>query len=645
MRIVKHIVSAFIVLLCFLLSSELYQAHLQSFTNQFFFFQISNNDREYMCSVVLEAADKYGEDVFAVERTDLDAYHSQLKVYGTKGALDHLAQTQSIASGTKSSLFSGSTAISLHRFNEIVNNDVERFYFTGTKDSVSLIRQYVYSKMAASYIHKESAIGNEWIIYAVWAVSLLFLLLLTWMDIQFQRKSNFLRMSLGQSVHQIILKNVLLDVLLNSAVFLIVYFTLSSFVFADFEISYVCFCFLGYLPVNSSLYFSLLKCDYKQIIYGANINEKTLANTYILKACVMILLIVSLSCNLSLVKENLYYLLRYDTVDRLDGYQTMEVKTTKEVAESEDRQDDVYAQIFFEKYRQGKVLIAASCATFDDEPIVVINENAADIVVSNPEIFQESERDFVVYIPTARKTELDSEDIDFAARSTASHFFGMEASEISYDVVTYEHTEAIYFDVREVTKLTLGFDVLENPIIVYCNISPEKAMHLLQTGRSATLTNVMFALDGTEDFLQIDGVKDIACSDIVELCNQFKGTLLRIVLLNSTVSLFLLILSILIISAIAKLEYMINAKMIAIKKILGYSLLARNKVIVLLNLFAIMIGAITGFILSGMYEISTFRMVAFVSFVILIFDSSLIMFNILKMEKRNVSHILKGGSL
>lgn len=56
--------------------------------------------------------------------------------------------------------------------------------------------------------------------------------------------------------------------------------------------------------LNSLLYLTLLKVDYKEVIYGANINGRLLANAYLLQAIVVILMVVSLSSNLVAIREN-----------------------------------------------------------------------------------------------------------------------------------------------------------------------------------------------------------------------------------------------------------------------------------------------------------------------------------------------------
>ena len=45
MKCVKFVITALLALFCFVMSSELYQLHLQMFSNQYFYIDIENEDR------------------------------------------------------------------------------------------------------------------------------------------------------------------------------------------------------------------------------------------------------------------------------------------------------------------------------------------------------------------------------------------------------------------------------------------------------------------------------------------------------------------------------------------------------------------------------------------------------------------------
>lgn len=651
MKCVKFVITAFLALFCFIMSSELYQLHLQVFSNQYFYIDIENEDRGQVCSIVASVAEKYDEHVFAIERQNIDAFYSKLSIYADEDTQNILSRTQDITEGEARSLFSGSTEVVRLPFADVVNNgNVVRYYFTGSKDTVTAIRQNIYSQIATSYIHKDSVSIAENLIYGIWIILLGLILLLTWTDIQFSKKSDFLKISMGSSVGKMILGKIFIDTAFNVVVFGAAYIALKSKLFLSYKLDFIFYALLIFVVLNSLLYVTLLKVDYKEVMYGANINGKLLANTYLLQAIVVILMVVSLSSNLVAVRENGKELAPYNTIEQLDGYNSLSITPTESVLQSAEDVEKLETSMYLEAYLQDKVLLSTFCAALGDEPIVVLNEVALNTVVSNAEIFQENvESDFVVYVPENRCSEIDNNDIEFAAVTTASTFFGLES--YSFEVREYSHVDVVYFDLRNVSELSFGSDLASDPIMVYCNLSKAQINELLETNTGIEFgdrwANIIFDIEDTALFSNSikDRLDEVQFRSVVELCNQYKSNFIRSILINSVLSVFLLLLNIMLISVIVKMEYLVHSKEIALKKTLGYSVLQRNIAILSLNVFAVSIAFITGVILSKMYGIFDIGALCIVSLTILLVNSLLILISMTAAEKHNTAHILKGGCL
>lgn len=651
MKCVKFVITALLALFCFVMSSELYQLHLQMFSNQYFYIDIENEDRSQVCSIVASAAKKYNEYVFAIERQNVDAFHSKITIYADEDTRNILSREQNIAEGEASSFFSGSTEVVLLPFSDVVNDEsVVRYFFTGSKDTVSSIRQNIYSQVATSYIHKDSVSVADKLIYGIWIILFGLILLLTWADMQFSKKSDFLKISMGSSVGKMIFGKILVDIVFNVAIFGAVYAILQSRLFLSYKLNFALYALLIFFVLNSLLHLTLLKVDYKEVIYGANINGKLLANAYLLQAIVVILMVVSLSSNLVAIRENEKELTPYNTIEQLDGYTSLSITPIEGGLQSSESVVELEASIYLEAYLQDKVLLSTFCAALDDEPIVVLNEAALNTVVSSAGVFQEDlKSDFVVYIPENRYSEIDSYDIEFAAATTASTFFGLES--YSFEAREYSHVDVVYFDLRNVSELTFGSDLISDPIVVYCNLSKARINELLMNNTAIDFgdrwTNIIFDINDTSFFSKSikDRLADVQFRSVIELCNQYKSNLVRGVLLNSVLSAFLLVLNVMLISVIVKIEYLVHSKEIALKKILGYSVLQRNIAILFLNVLAVSIAFITGTILSKMYGIFDFVALCIVSLTILFVNSILILTNMTAAEKHNTAHILKGGSL
>ena len=651
MKCVKYIITVLIALFSFVMTSELYQLHLQTFTNRYFFLDIDNDDRNQISSIVSSVAKQHNEFVFAVKRDTIDAFHSKLYIYADTDTQNILSLTHDIFDGEAKSLFSGSTDIIISSFEDVVNdNKVDRYYFTGSKETVSSIRQSIYSQIATSYIHKENPSVVNVLIYGLWIVLLGFILLLTWVDIQFSKKKDFLKISMGSHVGRMVLYKVLADLFFNVAVFGLIYLVLKNDIFLTYKLDFVFWTLIIFSVLNSLLYVTLFNINYKEVMYGANVNGKLLANTYLLQAIIVILLVISLSTNLVTLTKNKEELAPYDTIEQLDGYNLLSITPTEQVLQNDEGIGELEASIYLEAYIQDKILLSTFCAAIEDEPIVVLNEKALNTVVSKPELFQvEAESDFVVYIPENRYSNMEDYDIEFAAATTASEFFGLE--KYSFESRAYSHVEVTYFDLRNESELSYGADLVSDPIIVYCNLSNLQLDELLKNNTNIDFgdrwANVIFNMEDVSLFSRdvTERLVDVKFINVVGLLEQYKSNLLRGILLNSVLSSFLLILSFLLISTIVKMEYLIHSKELALKKILGYSVIQRNAMFLVLNTFATFIAFITGIILVEMYGIFEVWMLCAVSIVVFIINFILILFNMAIVEKHNTTHILKGGSL
>lgn len=317
-----------------------------------------------------------------------------------------------------------------------------------------------------------------------------------------------------------------------------------------------------------------------------------------------------------------------------------------------DNDIDAYEQlekkVFIEAYIKDKVLLSLPFYRPGEPPIILLNEKASHKVVSNPEIFSTQEEDFIVYIPEDKASEYTEEDIKTEAEIAALSILSLE--KFSFSHVTYSHTKVATFDLGEESKFPLGFEVVSDPLIVLCNISPDKFNQLLNENAINPEVNYkdMFMQADDISFLSgevVSNIKEYHFNGVLEQCNQYKGALSRAAFINSVLSLFLLVLSILLITVIVRMEYMINAKEIALKRIFGYSIIGRNSAVIMLNVFTVLIGVITGVILSRMYSLFSLSTLCYISFAVFILDTALILINMAVAENKNTAHILKGGSL
>ena len=99
------------------------------------------------------------------------------------------------------------------------------------------------------------------------------------------------------------------------------------------------------------------------------------------------------------------------------------------------------------------------------------------------------------------------------------------------------------------------------------------------------------------------------------------------------------------ISTVIRLDYSVNAKELAIKKVLGYSVFEKNRKIFAITIGVMLLGMIASVVISSVYKIANPFTVAAGCGILSAAEIVIILMNIIKTEKAQLVKILKGGSL
>lgn len=648
------------------MTGELFQNYIADFTDQFVYFEVSEKDielRKEICSTIERLAKENETNVFAAQKMAENSFSYFRTVYADEETARLLQSKYGVHAGEYTSIFSGATVIKTAAYSEIAENkDVVRFYFTGNSATVQGIRDLVNSRFAASYIRTEKTNANHWLIISVWLIFALLILLMTWFDIQFQKKENFVQISLGRSRLRIILKNALTDTLAYTGIYLGLYLILGRYSYLGYKQHISLPIFFGAVLLSAALYFTLYKIDFKEVLQGANIGAATVSNFYVLKALTMIVTVAALSSNIILITSNGEALRQYKKIEEFEDYSFLGVNEQfsyfiddEANDEREIYWDSVKTLIFYDLLKENKSAFSIRCLSgYEDEDYLLINSNAAKLLNMFPEIedMEESEESLIL-IPSnyANKEETLS-----YALSCLEMSFGSAAKSIPYSSDIYNKNEKVLcFTSNDPVNVPLRFTRFKNPIIVYITPSSKTLNALDPSSVSTIATNcfrdIMFEVTDKD----IDEIEEkyelekngfyLTKEKVTDRFEHYRASMMRIVLLNSVISVFLLLLEIAVISTLIKLEYKAHATELSLKKILGYSIYNKCKMLFMLNIYAAAIGIVTVVIISLMFKYSLWYAVVLTGVALLVFEWMIIALNILRLEITSVPKILKGGSL
>lgn len=652
MKRVRFVLAIFLFLLAFIFTAELYQNYFRNFYGQFYYFLLEEKqDRGAIRELLETAAEKKDMGVFAVKSQTITALSTELDVYANEKAVQILESEYDIAAGEYKSFFAGTTKVNFHSFEGIeADNTIETFYFTGTMDEVYSVKTIVNQVHATSYIHEGYSEGNNWMIWGVWGLVFGILLVVGWVVIQFEKKENFIKISMGMSSRKIITRNIVTDL----TMFLILMFGMKAVLGREISLNYriegIMLLFFGFLVIQTLINIIGFRYDYKEIIYGANISMKTLGNCYVLKMISVMLAVISLAICIGLISYHWPYFKMYDEIKKYKEYSFLSYN----IDYSDQREDEVLEQViarkevnlFYEMYKNKNMALAVSnMKSSDNITFCQVNENTVGV---EKLIDGKTEDNFHgVYVLIPKSVENKDEIADRIVESANCNYEGFN-SDLEYRIITYDTDfNLLYFDTMA-SDLEFGFETVENPVMLmasfdFSGLDYENAAVYL----NGIQGDIMYKLNGmtASEIEETYGVKDVVITGVQERCEQYKAAILRVVILNVVICLFMLLLEVTIIMTIIRMEYTVNAKELAIKKILGYSVMKKNGFLFITNVISAIAALVLVLVYSAMYDVASFPLIFLSAGILLFMEVILIYGYVIKTERTQTTKILKGGSL
>lgn len=663
MKKVKILTWIVLLSFVFFLNGEFYQNYLDNFYQQQYSFSLTRySDSGTLLETAERRAEERGYAICCISKKTESAFSSSYTIYTNEKGRSLLRDLYDIREGEFSSLISGTTSVTIETFRMAKNCTdelMEDLYVLDGKEEAEVLLADIKQENSSSGIDPKAGRlaerGDEWMLAGAWGLVFAFFLLLTWYDIQFQKKEVFVRIFFGSSRAGIVVKNILTDTVGIAVVFGGLYLLLHKSVSLNYKqeiwLSMLC----GYLFLNMLLYLSLYFQDYKRIMQDASGKGSTLANCYLLKVAVVLVALSLLSVNGNLLKKNFDAMEPYRRIAA--SYQDYVFLDLDGAYVPQDEEIDLTqmlpgGKIMMEKfqacYPKNQAAIASPIYDSFKEDCMYVNRWARALVSGlDVSEYEDSEHELLIFVPKGCSEV--PEQVAENSCEVVKGLFGLENG-ITYDVIEYtEQAEVIYFDHAHLygsQSLSLGYCISENPIIVYENIPFREIFSddSVEFDSTHLFVNTMFLLDE-------EGLRETAedpvfiVESVVEQLKGYYNAVKRVILLNSILSLCVILLDIFLISAITKMEYQIEAKQYSIKKILGYSSRQRYRMNYLLNVLTEGIAVVIFLMISAVYDVCDFRYMFLTALLLVLLSSLVVHGNLSRLERENVVKILKGGSL
>lgn len=645
--------------LCLIITGEVFQNHLNTFQNKFLACSDTSSDNESKLDNLLgiEAVCRQNEvGFFSISKGINDNGIMLLEICANYYARKDLCDKYELVEGCFDSVFLDSIEVVFHDLRNISQDFPEKYgtyYFINNtalseKTITEICKNYPLSKEKSP-----RTISYKLILCFIWGMAFLLLLLLTWFEIQFNKKEFFIRILSGASRTRIISLSILQNSLIYIAAFFFVQVVLKHWFYLDFFAAYIKIMLLLFLVICNCLYLVLLKYNFKQIIYDANINTNLIANCYIVKTVVAIICIFLLSSGIQVINDNYIYL----TIDRqlldLDKYVFInyEMKNIEDAGDSKSFSSNTLKQMFNDNYAEGKVMLAGIGGSWMTEkwlekPVLVYNEKSQKLLPKEVilDLQNAEEKDFYLFYP--KRTDIAS-DLNMIMTDFAATTFGLTEDKYSYSLKEYNYDmDLLYFSEDEEN----GFNIEANPVLIICNLSLKCIDYMRQSDLKYIPVAGVYAMYGlTNEEMAIQqekyGFSKMTGISVTEKCNNSIKRIVRLVLVSIISSVLMMILTLFIAAIIIKLDYLAEAKTLAIKKILGYSLIKKYLLLIGSNCFSILIGVVFNIIIMLIIKQGKWYQILECGLFMLILDFIVILVKSYFTEKHNTVRVLKGDIL
>ncbi|QCT02891.1 hypothetical protein E6C60_2176 [Paenibacillus algicola] len=309
MKGIKYIICFFVFCFAMVIVAESQIFRLDQFHSPYrytsLYLQYGQDEKE-MVQDILRAADRNNVKVFTYIKTPTGNYDS-IKLYGTPNYQQHLKFELSIYDKHYKSLFVGDIHFSFHSLEEIQGfKDVHDFYIIGGKDEADqfkseLINTYAGNFPREGYQNRDA----QFTVFAIWGLVAGIVLLLTYYDVLRQRKENLIRISMGERVSTILIKNIVSDTLVFALMFSIIFIGLNRLTSITHQFTESLLCIAVLLFLNGSVYLSLRTTHIKQAFSNTSSNTRRLLTlNYVFKAFTVIVTIAIISSNLVMIHDS-----------------------------------------------------------------------------------------------------------------------------------------------------------------------------------------------------------------------------------------------------------------------------------------------------------------------------------------------------
>ncbi|MCR5608393.1 MAG: hypothetical protein K6G26_04960, partial [Lachnospiraceae bacterium] len=227
MKVVRSILFFLVLLLGFVFQIELFQNELGRFDLAYYHsmnYKVEDDKLESFLLDVKEEAKKNNIYVFSTDNYYISRNKAVLDIYGNEEEIkSNIYNVMDLKEKKYVSFASGETTVKYHDFTElknIKNNMKCMISFIGNDKDILSVYNALSSKYNVKYFDRYETTENDMIII-VWSMLAFVLVVMNCIEALRRKKEVVIRISLGESVKDVIIKAMLIDVVTYTVVYIV----------------------------------------------------------------------------------------------------------------------------------------------------------------------------------------------------------------------------------------------------------------------------------------------------------------------------------------------------------------------------------------------------------------------------------------
>lgn len=635
MKNIKYILSAFLLFISFLVIGDSFMWSKYNFYTNYDSINISVNESVPTKNIIDDlnkSTEEANADYFIIKTKIINFSNFFVTVYGDDNTLTQIKNNENIEDKTYDSLFFGSLDFDFKDIEELDSYDPQ-------KDSCYIASDNYDRTILEGFYGKDNIIDGsvrqpiELMVIMIWIIAFSIVLLMTIYESSLAKKEVVIRLVSGEKISNFVLKSIIKDSLIFALTFILCFAVSSKVTTADYYLNISFVMLLIFLVLNAILVSFRCIVNYKKDIGTKESAKKTIILSYIYKSISGVLLIVSLGLSIMVITQSFGYYSQASFFEQYKDYNFVMMGLSDNNVDGE-----VNMELYKEKDENYECFSLVE-SSWNDKKTKWLNANKGSINYLRENIPEleniDLESKFYILTP---KGEYSKRHIKKLISLVEEEY---KTKDILYEIVEYTGKKNI-ISFSHSGKYNIKMN--ESPTIVLNNYSSEIYMNKFNPLYlfNATLFDIdqkEFDLFIKEHELEEGG---LYLTSTTEMYNQQKTMANRTLLIGLSMLILSVLFELLIIQNILNFEFEINSSDILLKKILGYNLFERYKILIGILAITYLVGTLGAIFVFNYLELKLLPLCIGIVITGLL-EFSMIIYKINKLENANIQKVMKGG--